>query len=110
MRPRRVQQKQQIVWASQLAEMTFCERRLLWKSKLGQQLTPCQFAHIAAGTALHARLHRQSLRVNPSIRTTKRIAVRRSARQSQAALCRLLQTLLGSLQRWLKALVPTRRQ
>jgi len=68
---KRQRPKQRIVWASQLAEMSICERRARLKARFGERLTPRQQKRVEEGIAAHANLHRQSFLVNPDAQTSK---------------------------------------
>lgn len=57
--------------ASDLAQLGYCEQRLVLEKQLGERLTNEQKAGIQRGNQAHDRFLRQSFSLNPSVGTSK---------------------------------------
>ncbi len=57
-----------ILWASRLAEMAICERRVVLQHKLGRRSTSAQRNAMRAGRREHAAMHRESLGCNFAVK------------------------------------------
>lgn len=53
--------KSSILWASELSEMAICERRVLFRHRLGTRHSVRQRQAMREGTQLHRALHQQAM-------------------------------------------------